>query len=153
MVHDEGAALSGGIAGHAGLFSNATDLAKVMQMLLQKGYYGGTQYFRPETIANFIKKQYIPNRRAIGWDKPAEVFNGPTSDYASPSTFGHTGFTGTAAWADPEFDLIYLFLSNRIYPSRDKVSLLKNNIRPRIQELIYQSIFEFQKTNLHTLLR
>lgn len=147
MVHDEGAALSGGIAGHAGLFSNATDLAKVMQMLLQKGYYGGTQYFRPETIANFIKKQYIPNRRAIGWDKPAEVFNGPTSDYASPLTFGHTGFTGTAAWADPEFDLVYLFLSNRVYPSRDNVNLLKNNIRPRIQELIYQSIFEYQKTN------
>ncbi len=147
MVHDEGAALSGGIAGHAGLFSNANDLAKMMQMNLNNGYYGGSQYFRPETINDFIKKQYLPNRRGIGWDKPAEVFNGPTSDYASPLTFGHTGFTGTAAWADPEFDLVFVFLSNRVYPDRSKVNLLKNNIRPRIQEVIYQSIFQFQKTN------
>ena len=145
-VHDQGAAMHGGIAGHAGLFSNATDLAKLAQMWLQKGSYGGHQYFKPETIELFTQKQYDSNRRGLGWDKPTvSEWNGPTSLYASPKTFGHTGFTGTAVWVDPEFDLVFVFLSNRVYPDMFNTKLLTGNIRPRIQDIIYQSIFDYCK--------
>jgi len=147
MVHDQGAALMGGVAGHAGLFGTANDLAKNMQMLLQGGQYGGNRYFQRETVLKFTEKQYANNRRGMGWDKPlmGEWF-GPTSEYASEQTFGHTGFTGTAVWADPEFDLIYVFLANRIYPDAGNSKLLKENIRTRIQNVIYRSIFEYQST-------
>ncbi|MGB4971521.1 MAG: serine hydrolase, partial [Cyclobacteriaceae bacterium] len=145
-VHDQGAAMHGGIAGHAGLFSNATDLAKLAQMWLQQGSYGGQQYFKPETIELFTQKQYDSNRRGLGWDKPTvSEWNGPTSLYASPKTFGHTGFTGTAVWVDPEFDLVFVFLSNRVYPDMFNTKLLTGNIRPRIQDIIYQSIFDYSK--------
>ena len=145
-VHDQGAAMHGGVAGHAGLFSNANDLIKLGQMWLQKGSYGGMRYFKPETIDLFTSKQYESNRRGLGWDKPTlSDWNGPTSLYASPKTFGHTGFTGTAIWVDPEFDLVFVFLSNRVYPDMFNTKLLSGNIRPRIQEVIYQSIFEYCK--------
>lgn len=145
-VHDQGAAMHGGVAGHAGLFSNANDLAKLGQMWLQKGSYGGQQFFKPETIELFTQKQYDSNRRGLGWDKPTvSEWNGPTSLYASPKTFGHTGFTGTAVWVDPEFDLVFVFLSNRVYPDMLNPKLLTGNIRPRIQDVIYQSIFEYCK--------
>ncbi|MEQ8359364.1 MAG: serine hydrolase [Cytophagales bacterium] len=145
-VHDQGAAMHGGIAGHAGLFSSGSDLIKLGQMWLQKGSYGGTQYFKAETIDYFTQKQYESSRRGLGWDKPLRSeWNGPTSMYASPATFGHTGFTGTAIWVDPEFDLVYVFLSNRVYPDMFNTKLLTGNIRPRIQDLIYQSIFEYCK--------
>ena len=145
-VHDQGAAMHGGVAGHAGLFSNAIDLAKLGQMWLQNGHYGGLQYFKPETIALFSAKQYAGSRRGLGWDKPAQSdWNSPTSLFASPRTFGHTGFTGTAIWVDPEFDLVYIFLSNRVYPDMQNNKLLTANIRPRIQDVIYQSIFEYRK--------
>lgn len=145
-VHDQGAAMHGGVAGHAGLFSNANDLAKMGQMWLQKGNYGGVQYFKPETLELFTHKQYESSRRGLGWDKPTlSDWNGPTSLFASPKTFGHTGFTGTAIWVDPEFDLVFVFLSNRVYPDMFNTKLLSANIRPRIQDVIYQSIFEYCK--------
>jgi beta-N-acetylhexosaminidase len=142
-VHDERAAMMGGVAGHAGLFSTANDLAKVGQMLLQEGSYGGVQYYRPETVRLFTAKKYKNSRRGIGWDKPIPSDPGTlTSFYASPSTFGHTGFTGTCIWIDPEFDLLYIFLSNRVYPDRNN-KLSNANIRSRIQDVLYKSIFGY----------
>ncbi len=147
-VHDQGAAMHGGIAGHAGLFSNANDLAKLGQMWLNKGSYGGIQFFKPETIELFTAKQYEDSRRGLGWDKPIlNDANSPTSMYASAKTFGHTGFTGTCIWVDPEFNLVYVFLSNRVHPDMNNTKLLSANIRPRIQEVIYQSIFDYCKNN------
>ena len=146
-VHDERAAMLGGVAGHAGLFSNATDLAKLCQMLLQKGYYGGYRYYKPETVDMFTAKQFDMSRRGLGWDKPVQSeWNSPTSLKASPKTFGHTGFTGTCIWIDPEFDLVYVFLSNRVYPDRS-AKLIASNIRSRIQDVIYDSIFDYCQYN------
>jgi beta-N-acetylhexosaminidase len=139
-VHDQNAALIGGVSGHAGLFSNALDLAKLMQLQIQLGTYGGTTYLYPETILNFTKRQYVGNRRGLGWDKPSRQPNGPTTDLASQQTFGHTGFTGTAAWADPEHQLIFIFLSNRVYPDAENFKLNQLNIRTRIQGLLYEAI-------------
>ena len=142
-VHDERAAMMGGVAGHAGLFSTANDLAKLCQMLLQEGYYGGYQYYKPETVRLFTDRQWETSRRGIGWDKPVQSdWSSPTSLLASPRTFGHTGFTGTCIWIDPEFDLVYIFLSNRVYPDRNN-KLSNANIRSRIQDAVYQSIFNF----------
>ncbi len=140
FVNDPNAALIGGVSGHAGLFSTALDLAKLMQMQLQLGSYGGTTYFYPETILNFSKRQYVGNRRGLGWDKPSVGSNGPTTALASQQTFGHTGFTGTAAWADPEHQLIFIFLSNRVYPDAENFKLNQLNIRTRIQGLLYEAI-------------
>ncbi len=147
-VHDQGAAMFGGIAGHAGIFSNATDLAILAQMNLQDGYYGGTRYLQEGTLKKFTTQQSSRNRRGLGWDKPER--NGkinPTSRYASASTFGHTGFTGTAVWVDPEFDLVYVFLSNRIHPKANNTKLIKSNIRTRIQDAIYDSMWSYRKGN------
>lgn len=142
-VHDERAAMMGGVAGHAGLFSTASDLAKLGQMLLQEGRYGGIQYYKPETVRLFTAKKYKNSRRGIGWDKPIPSDPGTlTSFYTSPSTYGHTGFTGTCIWIDPEFDLVYIFLSNRVYPDRNN-KLSNANIRSRIQDVIYKSIFGY----------
>ena len=146
-VHDERAAMMGGIAGHAGLFSNATDLSKLGQMLLQGGSYGGYQYYKPETVKLFAAKQFEKSRRGLGWDKPVQSeWNSPTSLKASPKTFGHTGFTGTCIWIDPEFDLLYIFLSNRVYPDRSG-KLITANIRSRIQSVVYESIFDYCAVN------
>jgi CubicO group peptidase (beta-lactamase class C family) len=139
-VHDPGAAMFGGVAGHAGLFSNANDLAVLMQMNMQSGFYGGQKYFMPNTIEDFAKRQFAYNRRGLGWDKPEPDGNGPTSDYASPNTYGHTGFTGTAVWVDPDQNLVYVFLSNRVYPDAGNNKLIKQSIRTKIQDAIYQSI-------------
>ncbi len=139
-VNDQNAALIGGVSGHAGLFSNALDLAKLMQLQLQLGSYGGSTYLYPETILNFTKRQYVGNRRGLGWDKPSKGAHGPTADLASQKTFGHTGFTGTAAWADPEHQLIFIFLSNRVYPDAENFKLIELNIRTRVQRLIYEAI-------------
>lgn len=142
-VHDERAAMLGGVAGHAGLFSNALDIAKLGQMLLQNGSYGGYQYVKPETIEVFTAKQFDNSRRGLGWDKPVQSdWATPTSLFSSPKTFGHTGFTGTCIWIDPEFDLVYVFLSNRVHPVRNG-KLISTNIRSRIQDIIYQSIFDY----------
>lgn len=145
-VHDQGAAMHGGIAGHAGLFGTATDLAKLGQMLLQGGKYGGIRFYKEETVKLFTARQFETSRRGLGWDKPTPGdWNGPTSYYASPTTFGHTGFTGTCIWVDPEFDLVYIFLSNRVHPDMTNNKLLTANIRSRIQDAIYQAIFNFRK--------
>lgn len=143
-VHDPGAAMFGGVAGHAGLFSNANDLAVLMQMNMQSGFYGGQKYFMPNTVEDFAKRQYAYNRRGLGWDKPEPDGNGPTSDYASPNTFGHTGFTGTAVWVDPDQNLVYVFLSNRVYPDAGNNKLIKQSIRTKIQDVIYQSILTWR---------
>ena len=140
FVHDRNAALFGGVSGHAGLFGNAIDIAKLLQMHLQNGSYGNKQYFSPETVERFTRKQYVNNRRGLGWDKPGPEPDGPVSLLASDKTFGHTGFTGTAIWADPEENLIFIFLSNRVYPSSDNLKLVELNIRTRIQDLAYGSI-------------
>lgn len=142
-VHDERGALMGGVAGHAGLFGTAEDLAKLGQMLLQEGYYGGVRYYKPETVRLFTMKQFDKSRRGLGWDKPVQSeWNSPTSLKASPRTFGHTGFTGTCIWVDPEFDLVYVFLSNRVYPDRS-AKLITANIRSRIQDVVYDAIFGY----------
>ena len=142
-VHDPGAAMQNGVGGHAGLFSNANDLAKLMQMYLNGGTYGGIRYIEEETIIEFTSCQYYrkDNRRGIGFDKPVlDDSSGPTCKQASSYSFGHSGFTGTITWADPEHDLIYVFLSNRIHPSAENSLLVKENIRTRIQEVIYKAI-------------
>lgn len=146
-VHDERAAMLGGVSGHAGLFGTANDLAKLGQMLLQEGTYGGLSYFKPETVRQFTAKQFASSRRGLGWDKPEfGEWNSPASRYASPRTFGHTGFTGTCLWIDPEFNLVYIFLSNRVFPDRSD-KLIQTNIRSRIQDVIYKAIFNFCKTH------
>lgn len=145
IVHDEGAAMFGGVAGHSGLFSNANDLAKLMQMLLQKGYYGGQRYFNSKTIELFTSKQVIDNRRGLGWDKPNMERRKEAPEISiSAHAFGHTGFTGTAVWADPEYDLVYIFLSNRIHPDPENTKLMSLGIRDRIHEVIYESIANFE---------
>lgn len=141
VVHDQGAALFGGVAGHAGVFSNANDLAKYFQLLLNEGSYGGYRYYQPKTVNYFTTKQYPNNRRAIGFDKPTPSGQeGPTCESASAESFGHTGFTGTIAWADPKYNLIYIFLCNRVYPNSEVNTLAKQNIRPKIQQVIYDAM-------------
>ncbi len=149
-VHDPGAAMLGGVGGHAGLFSNANDMMKLMQMFLNDGRYGGKEYLKAEVLEEYTKCQYckdsIPrtkedNRRGAGFDKPAfhgEI--GPTCDCISFASFGHSGFTGTYVWVDPDEDLVYVFLSNRVYPDAKNPKLVKLNIRTRIQEKIYDAI-------------
>ncbi|MFY7741287.1 MAG: glycoside hydrolase family 3 N-terminal domain-containing protein [Flavobacterium sp.] len=143
-VHDMAAAMEGGVGGHAGIFSNAMDMAKMMQLFLQKGNYGGLQFFSEETFDVFNTCYYCPegNRRGIGFDKPQLGNSGPTCGCASMTSFGHTGFTGTMAWADPEKELVYIFLSNRTYPNADKNLLSQNNIRENIQQVIYDAIIK-----------
>lgn len=141
-VHDEGASTLGGIAGHAGLYSNATDLAILYLMLLNNGTWKGKQYFDKKTIEYFTSYASETSRRGIGFDKPeknnAIVKEPYPNKYASSSTFGHTGFTGTCVWADPANDLLFIFLSNRVYPTRDNKAFSELNLRPKIQDAIYE---------------
>lgn len=143
-VHDMGAAMQGGVGGHAGIFSNANDVAKIMQMYLQKGYYGGKRYFKTETIDAFNTCYYCKddNRRGVGFDKPQLGEEGPTCGCVSMTSFGHSGFTGTYAWADPEAEIVYIFLANRTYPTAGVNTLLRENIRTEIQRYIYEAIIE-----------
>ena len=142
FVNDQGAAILGGVSGHAGLFSNANDIAKIMQMYLWKGSYGSITYLRPETLDLFNTCNYcdVDVRRGVGFDKPQLEDVGPTCGCVSMDSFGHSGFTGTFTWADPEQDIIYVFLSNRTYPDATNRKIIKNNLRSDIQELIYHSI-------------
>lgn len=146
-VHDPGAAMWGGVSGHAGLFSNTNDLGILMQMLLNGGTYGGERFLKASTIQQFTRKQHDRSRRGLGFDKPEldKRVEGPTSTLASPATFGHTGFTGTCVWVDPAHDLVYVFLSNRIHPSASNLKLIKMDIRTRIQTKIYEAIFAAQR--------
>lgn len=143
-VHDQGAAMLGGISGHAGLFGNAYDVAVIMQMLLNKGNYGGREFISEETFDVFNTVQFPENdnRRGLGFDKPMlefEEHRGNCKD-ASPSSFGHSGFTGTYTWADPETGLVFVFLSNRIYPDMDNATIMELDIRTNIHQLLYDAI-------------
>jgi beta-N-acetylhexosaminidase len=143
FVHDMAAAMEGGVAGHAGIFSNSMDVAKMMQLYLQKGNYGNHQYFSEKTFNDFNTCYFCAegNRRGIGFDKPQlPGTSGPTCGCVSMNSFGHTGFTGTMAWADPETDIVYVFLSNRTYPDATENKLSKGNIREDIQKVIYDAI-------------
>jgi CubicO group peptidase (beta-lactamase class C family) len=145
-VHDPGAAMLGGVSGHAGLFGNALDLAKVMQMLLNKGEYAGKRYINSATVEAFTMNPMgvSGNRRGLGFDKPEPdtTKTGPSCAGASLLSFGHSGFTGTFIWADPAFDLIYVFLSNRVYPDAGNNKLVDMNIRTDIQQAVYDAILE-----------
>ena len=143
-VHDMGAAMQGGVGGHAGLFSNANDVAKIMQMYLQGGYYGGRRYLGNRTVEKFNKCYFCNNdvRRGVGFDKPQLEETGPTCGCVSPRSFGHSGFTGTFTWADPDTGILYVFLSNRTYPSSANTLLIRSNLRSRIQQAIYDSLME-----------
>lgn len=144
-VHDMGAAMQNGVGGHAGVFSNANDVAKIMQMYLQDGFYGGKQFLKAGTVPKFNTCYYCDkyNRRGVGFDKPQLGKSGPTCGCVSMSSFGHSGFTGTYTWADPEKELVYVFLANRTYPSSNRKNLLlRENIRTEIQRLIYEAIEE-----------
>lgn len=143
-VHDPGAAMYGGVAGHAGLFGTAQDLAVILQLLLNKGSYGDVTLMKPETIATFTKRQSTQSRRGWGWDKPdpEKGKGGPAGRLAPKSTFGHTGFTGTSIWADPENQLSYIFLSNRVYPKAENNTLIDLGIRTQIHDLIYEAIIK-----------
>ena len=143
-VHDEIAALLGGVSAHAGLFGSANDLAKLMQMYLQKGEYGGKTYLKSETITEFTRSQYawegLGNFRAVGFNRPLMMpkAQGHTAISVSQQSYGHTGFTGTYTWVDAQNGLLYIFLSNRVYPTRNNQRLMDSNIRTRILEKIYQ---------------
>ncbi|MBE14959.1 MAG: beta-N-acetylglucosaminidase, partial [Cytophagaceae bacterium] len=142
-VHDMGAAMQNNIGGHAGLFSNANDVAKLMQMYLQDGYYGGKRYLSKETLSSFNTCNYCPQnvRRGVGFDKPQLSGDGPTCGCVPMSSFGHSGFTGTYTWADPENELVYVFLSNRTFPTMENRKLIKSGLRTKIQEAIYESMY------------
>lgn len=143
-VHDEGASLFGGVAGHAGLFSNAYDLAILYQLLLNGGVFNGKRYFKPETIKLFTAYNTDISRRGLGFDKPEKDNTLRKDPYpallASSLAFGHTGFTGTCVWVDPSYDLVYIFLSNRVYPTRDNNKLSQLLIRGKIQDAIYKAL-------------
>ncbi|MHA7057049.1 glycoside hydrolase family 3 N-terminal domain-containing protein [Aquimarina sp. M1] len=141
-VHDQGAAMFGGIGGHAGLFANANDVTKMMQMYLNEGYYGGKQYINSQTIAEFNTCTYCDKdvRRGVGFDKPQLGTVGPTCGCISMNSYGHSGFTGTFTWADPDEEIIYVFLSNRTFPDAANRKLISNDIRSEIQRLIYEAI-------------
>lgn len=144
-VHDMAAAMQGGVSGHAGLFSNAMDIAKMMQMFLQKGNYGGVQFLSEKTVNDFNTCYFCPegNRRGLGFDKPQLKGESPTCGCTSPMSFGHTGFTGTMTWADPETEIVYVFLSNRTFPDSNATNkLAKENIREKIQQVIYDAIIK-----------
>lgn len=144
-VHDEGAIMMGGISGHAGLFGNANDLGKLMQMYLNMGKYGGKQYIKEVTLKKFTSTQFPENNnhRALGFDKPYLEYRGENSNTAkdaSKESFGHTGFTGIMVWMDPAEDLLYVFISNRVHPTRDNTRLYQLNTRTKIQQVLYDAI-------------
>ena len=146
-VHDPGAAMMGGVCGHAGLFSNANDLAKIMQMYLNKGYYGGKRYFRDSTLELFTHSPFREendNRRGIGFDKPVleKDEESPAAKCVSASSFGHSGFTGTYTWVDPQNQVLYVFMSNRVHPDQDNIKLIIDDVRTKVQEMIYRAIVE-----------
>jgi len=147
-VHDEGASMMGGISGNAGLFATANDLAKLLQMYLQMGSFGGEVFIKKPTMKEFSRSQFPDNnnRRGLGFDKPLlnNELLGKNAAYpaksASPSSFGHSGYTGTFAWVDPEKNIIYVFFSNRVYPTRENNLISKMNIRSKVLQAVYDSI-------------
>jgi beta-N-acetylhexosaminidase len=148
FVHDEGAAMLGGVSGNAGLFGTASDLAKIIQMYLQKGYFAGRRYFSEETMNEFTKIQFPQNnnRRALGFDKPYinnhknSLKDAYPAVSASKNSFGHTGYTGIMVWADPDSGILFIFMSNRVHPTRNNSALFDLNIRPAMHQAIYDSM-------------
>lgn len=143
-VHDPGAAMMGGVAGHAGIFSTAADIAVIMQMLLNGGEYRGKKYINKETIRLFTGYRSAISRRGYGFDKPDKKANdgGPASSLCGKSAFGHQGFTGTCSWADPETGIVFVFLSNRVHPSADNSLINSLSVRVKVQDYIYQALGE-----------
>ncbi len=145
-VHDPGAAMMGGVGGHAGVFSSAEDLSKLMYMYVNGGTYGDQRYISEETLKEFTDCQNCTgevgeNRRGAGFDKPVRNgTGGPTCQCISFDSFGHSGFTGTLAWADPDEKLVYIFLSNRVYPDADNRKLITSGYRTQIMEVIYEAV-------------
>jgi CubicO group peptidase (beta-lactamase class C family) len=147
-VHDPGAAMLGGISGHAGLFSNAQEIAVIFQMLLQNGTYGEKRYLSEKTVSTFTAR-YNPgsgNRRGLGFDKPPAIWSadGPVCNGATAKSYGHSGFTGTYVWADPSNNLLYVFLSNRIHPDAGNQKLSQMNIRTDIHQTMYEILKKYQ---------
>lgn len=150
-VHDQGCALMGGKCGHAGLFGNATDIAKFGQMLLNKGSYGNKHYFDKSTVDYFTSTNNPENnRRGLGFDKPERRKNiqGPTFNEIPAASYGHSGFTGTYLWIDPCSQIVYVFLSNRIYPDAGNNKLVRQNIRTRIHKILYDALNEKTDTTI-----
>ena len=146
-VHDEGAAMMGGVSSNAGLFASANDLGKLIQLYLNGGTYGGKRYFAEKAIKEFTRCQFAENgnRRGLGFDKPLLEYhpqNSSVAKDASPSSYGHSGYTGTFVWVDPEHELIYIFLSNRVHPTRNNRKIYQLNIRPIIHQIIYDSFLK-----------
>ncbi|MCQ2274666.1 MAG: serine hydrolase [Bacteroidales bacterium] len=149
VVHDENAYVMGGISGHAGLFSNADDVARILQMLLDGGVYDGKRYLKAETIALFNTRHYSAQgcRRGLGFDKPLiSGHGGSACPEASPVSYGHTGFTGTMVWVDPDCGMIYIFLSNRVHPNATPNKLANMNIRTKIQSELYKAVKDMHST-------
>ena len=146
FVHDPGAAMLGGVGGHAGLFANSTDLAAIMQLFLNKGKAGDKQLIEPTVVEEYTKVQFPGNRRGAGFDKPTfSRKDGPCCDEASSESFGHSGFTGTFAWADPVHKINYVFLSNRVCPSAENKKLVNMGIRTEIQKVMYEAVLNRKK--------
>jgi beta-N-acetylhexosaminidase len=146
-VHDEGAIMLGGVSGHAGLFGNSNDLAKLLQMYLNKGEYGGERFISEETVEKFTQRTFpdSDNHRALGFDKPNYNEDGVsrnTAQDASLASYGHTGFTGIMVWIDPEVDLLYVFLSNRVSPTRENTRLYSLNTRTNIHQVLYDAMLD-----------
>jgi len=141
-VHDQGAAMMGGIEGHAGLFSDVSDMAILMQMLNNGGVYNGIRYFKNETLEQFTAYGSNLSRRGLGFDKPekAKDDGGPASELCNKSSFGHQGFTGTCAWADPTTGIVFIFLSNRVYPSANNKLINSLDVRTKAQTYIYKAL-------------
>lgn len=140
-VHDPGAAMLGGVGGHAGLFSTATDLGSLMHLFMNKGNYGGVQYLSPEIVKKYTSCHFCTtNRRGFGFDRPTKNGGGTCDKVCSQSSYGHSGFTGTIAWNDPKHEITYVFLSNRVYPDAENWKIVKENIRTNIQHVIYDAI-------------
>ena len=150
-VHDQMAAMMGGVAGHAGLFGNALDLAKLGEMMLQGGSYANNHFYGPDVVNNFTQKQFKKNRRGLGWDKKAkDPERSAASELASEQSYGHTGFTGTMLWIDPEYDLVFVFLSNRVHPNAANTKLMELDVRKKMHDVVYQSILKYDQPKLRS---
>ena len=134
--------MMGGVGGHAGIFANASDLAQLMQLFLNNGSFGSENYIAPAVVDRYTGCQFCPsNRRGAGFDKPTtNRVGGPASSAVSLSSYGHSGFTGTLTWADPENKVNYVFLSNRVYTDAENWKIVKMNIRTEIQDVIYEAL-------------
>jgi CubicO group peptidase (beta-lactamase class C family) len=153
-VHDESAAVMGGVSGNAGLFGTARDVAVVMQMLLEGGALDGRRYLSSETVDTFTSPQYplTRNRRALGFDRPTPGNDTLSMEEADPApgvtqrSFGHTGFTGTFAWADPGYGLVYVFLCNRVTPTRNNTAFVETRVRYALHQVVYDAISRFERS-------